>query len=60
MDRQTYRRTDGHEGTKIHLKEQGLFRADFTKKSLSPYDDKYWITNNEEDVMDTKRLMGMK
>ena len=38
-----------HEGTKIVQKEHELFTADFTKRTLSPYNDKNWITYNEED-----------
>ena len=33
-----------HTGTRIVQKDHELFTADVTKKTLSPYNDKNWIT----------------
>ena len=36
-----------HGGTKIHHEEHQLYTVDVAKKSLSPYNDKKWITYND-------------
>ena len=36
-----------HGGTKIHQEEHQLYTVDVAKKSLSPYNDKKWITYND-------------
>ena len=42
-----------HKGTKIFQKEHELFTVDFSKKTLSPYNDKNWITIDTEDDFTT-------
>jgi len=36
-----------HAGTKIHSKNHDLYTVDISKKSLSPYNDKKWITYDD-------------